>query len=84
MFQVVISGNYNYSDPMIQEEVETLTQRLENTSYISNSLYTESWLRTFVNYVERNNDYLNVSIDTEEDFIHNLKEVRLVRRRKKN
>ncbi|XP_023935051.2 patched domain-containing protein 3 isoform X1 [Bicyclus anynana] len=73
--QVVISGNYNYSDPKIQEEVETLTQRLENTSYISNSLYTESWLRTFVNYVERNNDYLNVSIDTEEDFIHNLKEL---------
>ncbi|XP_039747230.1 patched domain-containing protein 3 isoform X2 [Pararge aegeria] len=73
--QVVISGNYNYSDPKIQDEVETLTQRLENTSYISNSLYTESWLRTFVNYVERNNDYLNVSIDTEEDFIHNLKEL---------
>lgn len=64
---------------MIQDEVETLTQRLENTSYISNSLYTESWLRTFVNYVERNNDYLNVSIDNEEDFIHNLKEVRLER-----
>ncbi|XP_045785831.1 patched domain-containing protein 3 [Maniola jurtina] len=73
--QVVISGNYNYSDPMIQDEVENLTQKLENTSYISNSLYTESWLRTFVNYVDRNNDYLNVSIDTEEDFIHNLKEL---------
>ncbi|XP_046965285.1 patched domain-containing protein 3 isoform X2 [Vanessa cardui] len=73
--QVVISGNYNYSDPKIQDEVEILTQRLENTSYISNSLYTESWLRTFVNYVERNNDYLNVSIDTEEDFIQNLKEL---------
>ncbi|OWR54203.1 Ptc-related protein [Danaus plexippus plexippus] len=73
--QVVISGKYNYSDPKIQDEVEILTQRLENTSYISNSLYTESWLRTFVNYVERNNDYLNISIDSEEDFIKNLKEL---------
>ncbi|XP_045445427.1 patched domain-containing protein 3 isoform X2 [Melitaea cinxia] len=73
--QVVISGNYNYSDPKIQDEVETLTQKLENTSYISNSLYTESWLRTFVTYVERNNDYLNVTIDNEEDFIQNLKEL---------
>ena len=72
---MVISGNYNYSDPKIQDEVETLTQKLENTSYISNSLYTESWLRTFVNYVDRNNDYLNVTIDSEEDFIANLKEV---------
>lgn len=76
---MVISGNYNYSDPKIQDEVETLTQKLENTSYISNSLYTESWLRTFVNYVERNNDYLNVTIDNEEDFIQNLKEVKSCR-----
>ncbi|XP_041977331.1 patched domain-containing protein 3 isoform X2 [Aricia agestis] len=73
--QVVISGNYNYSDPKIQNEVEVLTQRLENTSYISNSLYTESWLRTFITYVDRNNDYLNVSIESEEDFIKNLKEL---------
>lgn len=74
--QVVITGEYNYSDPMVQEEVDKLTRRLENTSYISNSLYTESWLRTFVDYVSRNNDYLNVTIDNEVDFIHNLKEVR--------
>ncbi|KAI5641695.1 patched family domain-containing protein [Phthorimaea operculella] len=73
--QVVITGKYNYSDPKVQDEVELLTQRLENTSYISNSLYTESWLRTFVNYVQRNNDYLNVSIDNEKDFITNLKDL---------
>lgn len=73
--QVVITGEYNYSDPMVQQEVDKLTKRLENTSYISNSLYTESWLRTFVDYVSRNNDYLNVTIDNEEEFISNLKEV---------
>lgn len=72
----MITGNYNFSDPQVQDEVEMLTQKLENTSYISNSLYTESWLRTFVNYVSRNNDYLNVTIDNEVDFIKNLKEVR--------
>ncbi|CAB3255396.1 unnamed protein product [Arctia plantaginis] len=73
--QVVISGEYNYSDPKVQDEVETLTQKLENTSYISNSLYTESWLRTFVDYVSRNNDYLNVTIDDEDEFLRNLKEL---------
>lgn len=72
----MITGNYSFSDPQVQDEVEMLTQKLENTSYISNSLYTESWLRTFVNYVSRNNDYLNVTIDNEVDFIKNLKEVR--------
>ncbi|KAH9645899.1 hypothetical protein HF086_010098 [Spodoptera exigua] len=73
--KVVISGEYNYSDPKIQDQVEALTKSLENTSYISNSLYTESWLRTFVDYVSRNNDYLNVTIDNEDEFIQNLKEL---------
>ncbi|XP_035436097.2 patched domain-containing protein 3 [Spodoptera frugiperda] len=73
--QVVISGEYNYSDPKVQDQVEELTKSLENTSYISNSLYTESWLRTFVDYVSRNNDYLNVTIDNEDEFIQNLKEL---------
>lgn len=78
---MVISGEYNYSDPIVQDEVELLTQRLENTSYISNSLYTESWLRTFVDYVSRNNDYLNVTIDDEDEFIQNLKEVSVLHNR---
>jgi hypothetical protein len=76
MSQVVISGELNYSDPVIQAQVENLTQTFENTTYISSPLYTESWLRSFVGYVHRNQDYLNVSIDTEESFINTLKEVR--------
>jgi hypothetical protein len=76
MLQVVISGELNYSDPMIQAQVENLTQTFENTTYISSPLYTESWLRSFVGYIHRNQEYLNVSIDTEESFIKILKEVR--------
>ena len=66
----------NYSDPMIQAQVENLTQTFENTNYISSPLYTESWLRSFVGYISRNQEYLNVSIDTEDNFIKTLKEVR--------
>jgi hypothetical protein len=73
---VVISGELNYSDPVIQAQVENLTRTFENTTYISSPLYTESWLRSFVGYVHRNQDYLNVSIDTEQNFIKTLKEVR--------
>jgi hypothetical protein len=76
MLQVVISGELNYSDPMIQAQVESLTQTFENTSFISSPLYTESWLRSFVGYISRNQEYLNVSIDTEDSFINTLKEVR--------
>ncbi|KAB0795639.1 hypothetical protein PPYR_12478 [Photinus pyralis] len=72
--QVIVSGELNYSDPVIQKEVEHLTQTFENTSYVSGSLYSESWLRSFLSYVEHNNDYLNITIDNENDFLSALKE----------
>lgn len=75
--QVVVAGELDYSDKFIQSEVEKLTQTLENTSYVSGSLYSESWLRSFVQYAERNEDYLNITIDTEEKFIKTLKEVNI-------
>lgn len=73
--QVVISGKYDYSDPVIQQQVEELTQTLENTSYITNTLYTESWLRSFLQYAERNEEYLNISIRNKEGFLKSLKEL---------
>jgi hypothetical protein len=68
----------NYSDLHVQEQVENLTQTFENSPYISSALYTESWLRSFVSYVHRNQDFLNVTIDTEPEFIKNLNEVRFI------
>ncbi|XP_034952079.1 patched domain-containing protein 3 [Chelonus insularis] len=71
--QVIISGEYDYSDPLIQTQMENLTRELEATPYITNPIYSESWLRSFLTYVKSNEDYLNISISTEEDFIKNLK-----------
>lgn len=74
--QVIISGEYDYSNPVVQRQIENLTQTFENTSYISsNRLYTKSWLREFLQYVERNQDYLDISINNKEKFISTLKEV---------
>lgn len=73
--QVLITGDLNYSDPNTQWKIEQVTEQLENTSYVTSSLYTESWLRTFLSFVERNNDFLNVTIDNELDFIAALREV---------
>lgn len=72
--QVIITGDLNYSDPMVQDQIEELTRNLENTSYVTSSLYTESWLRSFVSFVDRNNDYLNLTLDTEQEFIEAVKE----------
>ncbi|EDW00569.1 GH20944 [Drosophila grimshawi] len=72
--QVIIAGVYNYSDPLVQEQMENLTSTLEHTSYVTSSLYTESWLRSFLSFMERNNDYLNETIDDEQSFIDAVKE----------
>ncbi|XP_068145808.1 patched domain-containing protein 3 [Drosophila tropicalis] len=72
--QVIIAGALNYSDPVVQEQVENLTSTLEHTSYVTSRRYTESWLRSFLSFMERNNDYLNTTIDDEESFIEAVKE----------
>lgn len=72
--QVIITGDLNYSDPITQMKIEDVMQQLENTSYVTSSIYTESWLRTFLSFAERS-DYLNMTVGSEADFIEALKEV---------
>lgn len=73
--QVIVTGDLNYSDPITQDRVENLIHSLENTSYVTSSLYTESWLRSFLSFVDRNAEFLNITINNEQDFIDALKEV---------
>jgi patched domain-containing protein len=75
--QVIITGDLNYSDPFTQMQIEDSMQKLENTSYVTSSIYTESWLRTFLSFVERS-EYLNISVGTEQEFIDALEEVRII------
>ncbi|XP_020815034.1 patched domain-containing protein 3 [Drosophila serrata] len=72
--QVIIAGPLNYSDPVVQEQVENLTSTLEHTSYVTSRRYTESWLRSFLSFLERNNELLNVTVDDEQTFIDAVKE----------
>ncbi|KAJ8679532.1 hypothetical protein QAD02_015319 [Eretmocerus hayati] len=76
--QVLISGHYDYSDPMIQAQVENLTRSLEACKYISSEpMYTESWLRSFLNYVapgdEVFSDDKTYNIANETQFVETLK-----------
>lgn len=61
----------------VQNEIENLTKTFENSTFISSPLYTESWVRSFVNYVNRNQEELNVTIDTRETFLQTLNDVRI-------
>ena len=72
-----MSGSLDYSDPAVQRDMEELVGRLENTTYIDPA-YTESWLRSFMDYVTRWSDYPGgpeLRVDTEQNFIRTLKDV---------
>ncbi|XP_015116458.1 patched domain-containing protein 3 [Diachasma alloeum] len=71
--QVIVSGQYDYSDPAIQNQLENLTRTLEATKWIGEPLYGDNWLRSFRAYISSNQEELNVTMDTEQDFIKALR-----------
>lgn len=71
---MVISGVLDYSDPQVQKEIDDLLKQLEGTRFIDPT-YTESWLRDFLDFVERNQEYYGLNITTEENFISTLENV---------
>lgn len=75
--QVILTGDLNYSDPNTQYEIEKLMEAFENTSYVTSSLYTESWLRAFLEFLDRNQEFLNITINSEQDFIDAMKTVNM-------
>lgn len=74
--QVIISGQYDYSDPLIQQQVENLTHSLESSKWIGSGIYTESWLRSFLASVEdlKEEEDFNYTITNEQSFIEVLRE----------
>ena len=78
---MVISGQYDYSRPEVQQGLERLLLELENTTFIDPG-YTDSWLRGFVQFVKRHNDdaaqderYTHIDISNERLFIEALNSV---------
>lgn len=72
---MAITGDVMYSDPQTQQDLMELHQKFENMTYIAGPLYTESWIRAWLGFLDRNQDYLGLNVTTEEDFIANLREV---------
>lgn len=69
----------DFSDPKTQERIETVMQKLENSTYIDGKV-TQSWLRDYLDFIRRNELYATeenpaLKVDTEADFARNLREV---------
>ena len=74
LFKVIINGILDYSDPEVQADVDHVMRKLENTTFIDPA-YSESWLRDFLDFVDRNKDYEPIDISGEQIFIDNLERV---------
>jgi hypothetical protein len=72
---VVVSGSgLRYSNPLTQARIEAVMRRLENSSFVTAEM-TTSWLRNFLDFIERNRGYedLDLAVNTEAEFVHTLR-----------
>lgn len=49
--QIIITQELNYADRNVQENIEGMMQIIENDPLISDSILTESWLRTYLQFL---------------------------------
>ncbi|XP_023223632.1 patched domain-containing protein 3-like [Centruroides sculpturatus] len=74
--QIIINKTLDYSNPVIQEKVENLLQKFENTSFSAGREFTESWLRIYKTVVKSPQGWLSFrgyNISNKQDFIEGLK-----------
>lgn len=74
--QIIITGDYNYSDPQTRDSVIGFLEKVEGHKNIGDPLYTEAWIRSWKEFMERNGPYLGLNDTDEKTMIANLKEVR--------
>ena len=74
---VIINSHLDYSNLTVQREIESMMKELENNTFID-PFYSESWLRDFLNYVEKSEEFQKIDISTEEKFVTALNEVFII------
>ena len=72
---MILEGRHAYWEPQVQQQLETLMQTFENSTYVMDKLYTDCWLREWLNLVENSQGVLNIDVSTREAWMASLKEV---------
>lgn len=75
ILQVILEGDYDFSSPDFQAKVETLLQTFENSSFVEEKFYTESWLRDFTEFVDLNSGFFPMNLSTPEAWTQTAREV---------
>jgi hypothetical protein len=54
---VALIGEYDYSEPAVQSTIEWMTSAVEKSNEkLGDDIYTDSWLRAFLQFVQRSNE----------------------------
>ena len=60
----MLIGDYDYSDSTVQSRVEWITSSVEKSNEkLNDDLYTDSWLRAFLQFVQSNNELSTNQLD---------------------
>lgn len=60
--QVVVNETYNYADPKTQTMIENMLQRFEKSPYVADSSMTESWLRSYLKFMDNEDSFLFLQV----------------------
>lgn len=60
--QVVINETLNYSDPVVQQKVEDMLKKFEDSPYVADKSLTESWLRAYLSFLAQEDSYLFLQV----------------------
>ncbi|OTF82950.1 hypothetical protein BLA29_007954 [Euroglyphus maynei] len=60
--QVVINETMNYADSRIQQQIEEMLQKFEQSPFVADKSMTESWLRSYLTFLNQDDSFLFLQV----------------------
>lgn len=76
--QVIINQTLNYADPLVQDKIERILTRFESSQYVANKNLTESWLRSYLSFINSEDSFLfiqSLNMTNQDDFYTGLRSI---------
>ncbi|KAH7645581.1 patched domain-containing protein 3-like [Dermatophagoides farinae] len=76
--QVVVNETMNYADPKIQQQIEDMLRKFEESPYVADKSMTESWLRSYLTFLGQDDSFLflqALNVSDPLDFYRGLRDI---------
>lgn len=76
--QVIVNQTLNYADPLVQDKIERILTRFESSQYVANKNLTESWLRSYLSFINSEDSFLflqSLNMSNQDDFYTGLRSI---------